>query len=293
MTNVKNTNTEDKEYLERTYNLKNDVVFKAFFSRKGNEEFLIDFLNALLNIKIKEIKIQHEVDLERLDTLEKGGRLDLQAKLNDGVIVNIELQVENKHNIEGRTTFYSAKVISMETERGTDYKDINQVVMINILDYEMFGFEDYISETAIVLDKHREYEVLKGIKWIFIELPKFRRKHPDMNDKVNQWLAIIDDYDKEAIAMAEKKNKTIKRAKVELEYLTGDEEVKRLAFLREKWEMDRVSDINYATEQGELKGRKEEQKEIAKKLLEMKMIKEDIIKATGLTEEEIDDLKNN
>jgi len=291
MTNVKNTNTEDKEYLERTYNLKNDVVFKAFFSRKGNEEFLIDFLNALLNIKIKEIKIQHEVDLERLDTLEKGGRLDLQAKLNDGVIVNIELQVENKHNIEGRTTFYSAKVISMETERGTDYKDINQVVMINILDYEMFGFEDYISETAIVLDKHREYEVLKGIKWIFIELPKFRRKHPDMNDKVNQWLAIIDDYDKEAIAMAEKKNKTIKRAKVELEYLTGDEEVKRLAFLREKWEMDRVSDINYATEQGELKGRKEEQKEIAKKLLEKNISIDIIIETTGLTEEEIEKLK--
>ena len=25
-------------------NLKNDIVFKAFFSRKGNEEFLIDFL---------------------------------------------------------------------------------------------------------------------------------------------------------------------------------------------------------------------------------------------------------
>ena len=289
MSNKKTTNTEDKEYLERTYNLKNDVVFKAFFSRKGNEEFLIDFLNALLNIKIKEIKIQHEVDLERLDTLEKGGRLDLQAKLNDGVIVNIELQVENKHNIEGRTTFYSAKVISMETERGTDYKDINQVVMINILDYEMFGFEDYISETVIVLDKHREYEVLKGIKWIFIELPKFRRKHPDMNDKVNQWLAIIDDYDKEAIAMAEKKNKTIKRAKVELEYLTGDEEVKRLAFLREKWEMDRISDLNYAKSEG----RKEEQKEIAKKLLEKNISIDIIIETTGLTEEEIEDLKNN
>ena len=289
MSNKKTTNTEDKEYLERTYNLKNDVVFKAFFSRKGNEEFLIDFLNALLNIKIKEIKIQHEVDLERLDTLEKGGRLDLQAKLNDGVIVNIELQVENKHNIEGRTTFYSAKVISMETERGTDYKDINQVVMINILDYEMFGFEDYISETVIVLDKHREYEVLKGIKWIFIELPKFRRKHPDMNDKVNQWLAIIDDYDKEAIAMAEKKNKTIKRAKVELEYLTGDEEVKRLAFFFFIWEMDRISDLNYAKSEG----RKEEQKEIAKKLLEKNISIDIIIETTGLTEEEIEALKNN
>ena len=179
----------------------------------------------------------------------------------------------------------------METERGTDYKDINQVVMINILDYEMFGFEDYISETVIVLDKHREYEVLKGIKWIFIELPKFRRKHPDMNYKVNQWLALIDDYDKEAIAMAEKNNDTIKRAKVELEYLTGDEEVKRLAFLREKWEMDRISDINYATEQGKKEGEKEEKKKIAKKLLKMQMKIEDIIEATGSTREEVDELK--
>lgn len=91
--------------------------------------------------------------------------------------------------------------------------------------------------------------------------------------------------------MAEKKNKTIKRAKVELEYLTGDEEVKRLAFLREKWEMDRVSDINYATEQGELKGRKEEQKEIAKKLLEENVDIEIIVKITGVTREQIEELK--
>ena len=29
---------------QKTYNLKNDVIFNTFFSRKGNEEFLIDFL---------------------------------------------------------------------------------------------------------------------------------------------------------------------------------------------------------------------------------------------------------
>ena len=38
-------------------NLKNDIIFKAFFSRKGNEEFLIDFLNSLLGIEIKSIEI--------------------------------------------------------------------------------------------------------------------------------------------------------------------------------------------------------------------------------------------
>ena len=39
-------------------NLKNDIIFKAFFSRKGNEEFLVDFLNALLKIEIKQILIR-------------------------------------------------------------------------------------------------------------------------------------------------------------------------------------------------------------------------------------------
>ena len=131
---LKNNINNANEKRQKIYNLKNDIIFKAFFGRKGNEEFLIDFLEALLHIKIDNIIIKEEVDLEKLNPQEKGGRLDLQAKLNDGIIVNIELQIENKYNIEKRTMFYSSKVISMETERGTDYKYINQVIMINILD---------------------------------------------------------------------------------------------------------------------------------------------------------------
>ena len=289
MVNTKNSNTIGTK--EKKYNLKNDIINKIFFSRKGNEEFLINFLNAILKIEIQKIEIRNEVSLEQLDPSEKGERLDLQATLNDGIIVNIELQIENKHNIEGRTTFYSAKVISMETERGTEYKDINQVVMINILDYEMFDFGEYISETAIVLDKHREYEVLKGIKWYFIELPKFRKMHPDMNDKVNQWLAFIDDYDKGMIKMAEEKNPTLKKARREMEYLTGDEAVKRLAFLREKWEMDRVSDINHAKREGKAEGKIENQKQIVKEMLKRKMSIELISEITKLPKEEIEKLK--
>ena len=72
-------------------NLKNDVVFKAFFSRKGNENYLREFLEALLKIEIKTIKIQGEVSLEKLFKEEKGGRLDLLAELNDGISVDIEI----------------------------------------------------------------------------------------------------------------------------------------------------------------------------------------------------------
>ena len=79
--------------------------------------------------------------------------------------------------------------------------------------------------------------------------------NPDMEDKLNQWLALIDNEDRGMIKMAEEKNKTIKEAKREVEYLTGDEEIKRLAELREKWEMDRISEVNEAKRQAIKEGK--------------------------------------
>lgn len=268
---------------EKIYNLKNDIIFKAFFGRKGNEEFLIDFLSALLKVEIKKIEVRTEVDLGKLKEFEKGGRIDIEAELNGGIIIDIEMQVDNKNDMEKRTTYYASKILSKETEKGTEYKDIKQVIMINILNYELLGFDEYISETVTVLDKHREYEVIKGLKWYFIELPKFRKTHPDMNEKINQWLVLIDDYDKGLIKMAEEKNEEIKKARKEVEYLTGDEETRRLAELREKWEMDYNSGMGHAKEEG----RKEEKIEIAKKMLKEKMSVEQISKITGLTKVEI------
>ena len=133
---------------------------------------------------------------------------------------------------------------------------------------------------------------MNGIKWYFIELPKFRRMNPNLNEKLSQWLLLLDDYDKEAICMAEKKNPTIKKARQEVTYLTGDEAVKRIEFLREKWEMDRISEINHAKEVGKIEGKIEEKKETARKLLEQNVDIEIVIKATGLTKEEIEEIMN-
>ena len=38
-------------------NLKNDVVFKAFFTKKGNEKYLKSFLESILKEEIDEIEI--------------------------------------------------------------------------------------------------------------------------------------------------------------------------------------------------------------------------------------------
>ena len=283
--------------MSQKLNLKNDIMFKAFFGRKGNEKYLKEFLESLLKIHIEKIDIRSEVSLLKLDEKEKGGRLDLEAKLNDGLIVNIEMQLRNLENMEKRTMYYASKILSREVERGEKYERINPIIMVNILDYELFGFKEYVSKTEIVLKEHKDYEAIKGMQWYFIELPKFRTSNPDMGDKVNQWLALIDSEDRGLLKMAEEKNKTIKEAKKEVEYLTGDEEVKRLAELREKWEMDRNSEIGQAQKEGEAKGKAEgkieEKLEIAKNMLNKKFKEEDIIAVTGLTKEEVLNLKEN
>ena len=272
------------------FNLKNDIIFTAFFARKGNEEFLIDFLQSILKIEIKKIKIREEVNLEKLSVGEKGGRLDIQAELNEGTIVNIEMQMKNLHNIENRTTLYGAKVLAREEARGKNYNDIKNVIMINILNYELTEFEEYVSETVVVLDKHREYEIIKGMKWYFIELPKFRKAHPNMDEKLNQWLAFIDDNDRGKIKMAEKKNKTLEKARKEMTYLTGDEEIRRLAELREKWEMDWNSSMDYSKKEGKKEGARENSLKNAKKMKEKNIPIETIVEITGLTKEEIEEM---
>ncbi len=300
--------------MKKTYNLKNDIIFKAFFSRKGNEEYLKDFFGALLEIEIETIKIKEEVSLEQLSTVEKGGRLDLQATLNERQVVNIELQSKNNGNFRVRTVFYASKMISREVIKGTDYNDVEKTILINILGYEMFPqYADYINKTAIVLKDHRECEVLDEVEWWFIELPKFRKAHPDMNKKINQWLAFIDDEDKELVEMAEKKNKILKKARNEVNYLTGNDAVRRMAELREKWDLEYEMSMEHAKKQGQEDGRKigikegkeqgikegkeqgvlQNKIEIAQKMLKKGNAIEEIKELTELSEEEINQIKKN
>ena len=131
------------------------------------------------------------------------------------------------------------------------------------------------------------------MKWYFIELPKFRKVHPDMDDKLNQWLAVLDNYDRGLIEMAEKKNKKIEKAREEITYLTGDAAVRRIAELREKWEHDYADTKEFGRKEGIAEGEEKQKREIAKELLnkgfEIKLISE----VTKLSIEEIELIREN
>ena len=89
-------------------------------------------------------------------------------------------------------------------------------------------------------------------------------------------------------------NKYVKKAEKELEYLSGDEETRRLAELREKAIRDELAAIAQAREEGISdgisKGISQGIIKVARRMLEKKMDIALIMEMTGLTEEEIEKL---
>lgn len=279
--------------------MKNDIMFKAFFSKKENEKFLKSFLSAILGEEVKIKRVIHDARLEQLTREQKYGILDLEVELENGEYVNIEMQLKNNNNMEERTTFYASKKITEQMVKGKKYKDLNKVIIISILDYNLINLPEYITKTVRVADKHREYEINNKVEFYYIELKKFREENPNMREPINQWLAFIDMEKGEWLEMAKKENKEIEEAVEEYETLTGDELVKRLAEIRLMSELEEQSALENAKnegkeegkkegmEQGIRQGKKQNKIETAKKLLKLKIPIEQIIEITELTKEEI------
>lgn len=76
--------------MQNKLTMKDDIVFKAFFSR--NEKYLKSFLSAILGEKIKIKRIMHDARLEQLSKEMKYGILDLEVELEDGEIINVEMR---------------------------------------------------------------------------------------------------------------------------------------------------------------------------------------------------------
>lgn len=274
--------------------MKSDIMFKAFYGRKENEEFLQDFLEAVLEEKIK--KVMHDVRLEQLAKEQKFGILDLGVELEDGEFINVEIQIKNYKNIEKRTTFYACKKLIEQLGPGEDYRQLKPTIIIAILDYSFIKLPEYITETVRVVKEHREYEINNDVKYYYIELEKFRNQNPDMTKRINQWSAFLDMERGDLLEMACKENDKVKRAVENYEVLTGDEEVKRLAEIRLMSKLEERSALDCAREEGieegKRKGREEGKregiKEVAKALKERKEPIEKIAEITGLSKEEIE-----
>ena len=277
----------------------NDIVFKRLFGKKGNERLIKDFLEAILNIEIETVDLGKEVQLQPERIEQKLGILDVRVTLKDGTKIDVEMQNINYGNIEQRLTYYCSLLYVEDLARGEDYKELNKTIAIGILNFEYFKeIKEYHTVWKMTEQKNKN-KTLEEQEIHFIELPKFLKSKINIDNKLEQWLLFIDYSRKELLKMAEEKNKIIKEANVEYEYLTGDEELRRIAFLKRKYELDYNSGISYAKREAEKKGEEKGIKkgikkgiiDVAKKMLEMNFKIEDISEATGLSIEEIENLK--
>ena len=286
--------------------LTNDYIFKRLFSKKGNEDILKDLLEGILEIPIKEVEVMQEVELERVDIKDKLGVLDIKAIINENITVNIEMQIVDEKNMIERTLYYWAGLYYTGLKRGKDYKLNNKVITINILMYNIFKKENYHT-IATIRDNENKEKITDKLEIHFIELPKFLKSKENGNRKLRQWLEFICNKRKGEIEMAVKENEKIAKASQEWEYLRGDEAVKRMAFLREKWERDWNSGMHSAEEEGiekgmkkgikkgikegEKRGKKLKTEEIAMKMLRKGIEGATIEEVTNLTLEEIEKIK--
>ena len=312
-------------YKIHTLKMKDDIMFKAFFSKIGNEKFLKELLSSILGEDIKIKKVMHDARLEQLAKENKYGILDLEVELENKEIINVEMQLRDYHNIEERTTFYASKKISEQLSPNQNYSEIKDVIVVAILNYSFINLPEYVTDTIRVAKGHRKYELNNKVRYIYIELEKFRKQNPDMKDKLNQWLAFLDMERGDLLEMAMKENKNIKEAVKKYNELTGEEEVKRIAEVRlmaqleenaalasarakgeekglkegvekglkEGVEKGLKEGVEKGLKEGKEKGKKQAKIEMAKKLIRLEMPIKQIKEITGLSEKELQNLGKN
>ena len=277
--------------------LTDDYIFKRVFAYKGNESVLRDFLEALLKIEIKGIKITNP-EIIPYEKGEKRGLLDIKAEINDGTMLDVEMQMKNERNTDERATEYMGKMISEQLQVGEDYQNLKKSIVIFITNYNFLKRNSYHSVGRMKFDKTLEDEYVnmgydeedevasKYIEVHYIELPKFKKKELSKFTKLDQWMCIFT-QNREGIMLAEKENKEIKRAINTLDFLSKDPKERERHNSIIMAEYNRlVSEHNFFED-----GKKEGKIEIAKKMLKEKVPIEMIEKFTELSKEEIEKIK--
>jgi predicted transposase/invertase (TIGR01784 family) len=226
-----------------------------------------------------------EASLKQLHLDEKTGRLDIKATINNSEIVNIEMQMKNYGDMDKRTLYYGSRLVSEQLAIGDDYIDLKPVILINILNFNFLDVPEYHTETVTVAKEHRDYEVVKDITYHFIELPKFRKQRPELNNELDCWLALIDSEDRELIAMAEEKSPIIKEAKKEYEEILSEKVLKEIREFNETASYEKARYGRWVKE--------ENSKAIAIELLKKGMDTDFIHQTTKLSIDEIKELQKN
>ena len=278
------------------YKPTNDYVFKRIFGHKGNEKIAKDLIEAIVGEKFSNIKIENPI-LQSDDITGKTGILDVRLKADDSN-VDIEMQVVRTENIQDRALWYWSKMFQESIIRGEDYSKTNRTICIIITDFNIESLldnKDYHNKYMALNCRDKNDLLTNKMEIHIIELTKMDSTNM-LEDNLKEWCTFLKYPERIGDSVM---NENIKAAKEELEMINSDDLEKRRADEREKALMDHIWWRNNAIKEGKEIGIKEGKKEgiiegkkqIAKSLIKENMPIDKIATITGLSKEEIEELK--
>ncbi len=230
-----------------------DYMFKNLFGINGKEENLRNLLQAILKIEIESLEIQNP-ETQRNSKDDKKCILDVKAKLSNGTICFIEMQVKDEHNIGERATFYMCKLYTNTIESGERYSDIGKTVAIIITDFSYFNRREYhqiahlkfeecmdLNEIVEELSDIESEIITDKFELHIIDLKKFK-KLINAKGELASWLKLIIG-DEEGIFMASKNNEAIKKANEDNRILSLNKDMQEDYWYELKAKLDRNTEL--------------------------------------------------
>lgn len=237
---------------------KYDIVFKSIFTDPEAPEILQGFIAEALGINydsIKNIVIGNtEIHPDRDD--EKFSRLDLLADV-DGKKVNIEIQCTAQGDYADRSLYYWAKTFGSQLRSGMGYKDLPNVICINIVDFNIFKEHDDYASSFEIYDTAHKVKLTDRFRTIYYELPKaLSRKEGLGYEGLDAWIRFFNVSSEEELTMLERAtvNEPMKKAVLTLRKLSDDEIIREEIRREEKRKHDEISMLNTAKNEGVIIG---------------------------------------
>ena len=273
-----------------------DFGFKLLFGTPVNKDLLIGFLNALFRGE-QEITDVIYLNAEQLGRAEwdRKAVFDVYCENVKGERFIVEMQKARQKYFKDRSVFYSTFPIREQAKVGDwDYelKSVYTVGVLNFVFDEDKDDEEYYHHEVKLMDVGRKEVFYEKLTFIYLEMPKFRKREEELETLFDKWMFVLKNLatllDRPAALQERVFKRLFETAEIarfsESEIRDYEESLKNLR--------DLGNVLNTAKEEGRKEGRKEGIETMALRMRDDGMPLEVIAKYTGLSVEEIQNLKS-
>ena len=185
---------------KKPFNALNDCFVRYFFTDKGGEKVLLDFINAVMisaDMKtFKAVEILNPFNLKRHYKY-KETIVDVKCITKNGTVVIIEVQLSGNSRFPERILYYWAANYSKLLKKGEEYEDLTPVISINLLNFNLNKSDKNVHSCYMIYDTKNKNLLTDHLQIHIIELKKFKFKDNDLKKDLNYWLGFFTTKDME------------------------------------------------------------------------------------------------